>query len=95
MNTLENENLSKNLSSESLGDEILDAKMDTRNLLVGDEILDAKMDTRNLVDEYKGLPNEEVKDRLAEKRNSLEIAIENVDHDFNAGTIVRSAIILM
>ena len=91
MDNLENENLSKNLSSESLGDEILDAKMDTRNLLVGDEIFDAKMDTRNLVDEYKGLPNEEVKDRLAEKRNSLEIAIENVDHDFNAGTIVRSA----
>ena len=73
MDNLENENLSKNLSSETLGD----------------EILDATTDTRNLVDEYKGLPNEEVKDRLAEKRNSLEIAIENVDHDFNAGTIVR------
>ena len=75
MKTLESENLSKILSSK----------------LVSDEILDAKMDTRNLVDEYKGLPNQEVKDRLAEKRNSLEIAIENVDHDFNAGTIVRSA----
>ena len=91
MNILESENLSKILSNELVGDEILDTKMDTRNLLVGDEILDAKMDTRNLVDEYKGLSNEEVKERLAEKRNSLEIAIENVDHDFNAGTIVRSA----
>ena len=63
MNNLENEilskNLSKNLSSEPLGD----------------EILDVRIDTRNLVDEYKGLPNEEVKDRLAEKRYSLEIAI--------------------
>ena len=48
-------------------------------------------DTRNLVDEYKGLSNEEVFDRLAEKRNELEIAIENVSHDFNAGTIVRNA----
>ena len=75
MKTLESENLSKILNSG----------------LVSDEILDAKMDTRNLVDEYKGLSNEEVKERLAEKRNSLEIAIENVDHDFNAGTIVRSA----
>ena len=48
-------------------------------------------DTRNLVDELKGLPNEEVKAKLSECRNSLEVAIENVSHDFNAGTIVRSA----
>lgn len=48
-------------------------------------------DTRNLVDEYKGLENQEVFDRLAEKRTGLEIAIENVSHDFNVGTIVRSA----
>lgn len=48
-------------------------------------------DTRNLKDEYKGLANEQVFDRLAEKRSSLEVTIENVDHDFNAGTIVRSA----
>ena len=48
-------------------------------------------DTRNLIDEYKGLSNEEVFDRLSEKRNMLEIAIENVSHDFNAGTIVRNA----
>ena len=48
-------------------------------------------DTRNLVDEYKGLSNEEVFLKLSEKRNELEIAIENVSHDFNAGTIVRNA----
>lgn len=48
-------------------------------------------DTRNLVDEYKGLPNEEVYLRLSKKRTNLEIAIENVEHDFNVGTIVRSA----
>lgn len=48
-------------------------------------------DTRNLVDEYKGLPNEQVFDALAKKRNSLEIAIENVEHDFNIGSIVRTA----
>jgi len=51
----------------------------------------AESDTRNLVDELKGLKNEEVFERLEEKRNELEVAIENVEHDFNAGTIVRSA----
>ena len=48
-------------------------------------------DTRNLVDEYKGMSNEQVFDELNKKRNSLEVAIENVEHDFNVGTIVRSA----
>lgn len=48
-------------------------------------------DTRNLQDEYKGLPNERVFEELNKKRNQLEVAIENVEHDFNAGTIVRSA----
>ena len=50
-----------------------------------------KEDTRNLIDEYKGLKNEEVFDRLAKKRNSLEVAIENLEHDFNIGTVVRNA----
>lgn len=48
-------------------------------------------DTRNLRDQYKGMANEAVFDDLAEKRNALEVAIENVGHDFNVGTIVRSA----
>ena len=48
-------------------------------------------DTRNLIDEYKGLSNEAVFERLAKKRSALEVAIENVSHDFNAGTIVRNA----
>ena len=48
-------------------------------------------DTRNLVDEYKGLSNEQVFNALAKKRTSLEIAIENVEHDFNIGSIVRTA----
>lgn len=48
-------------------------------------------DTRNLVDEYKGMENEKVFEALAKKRNFLEVAIENVSHDFNVGTIVRSA----
>ena len=48
-------------------------------------------DTRNLVDEYKGMANEAVYEALDVKRNVLEVAIENVEHDFNIGTIVRSA----
>ncbi len=48
-------------------------------------------DRRNLIDEYKGLKNEEVVCRLNKKRNELEVAIENIEHDFNVGTIVRSA----
>lgn len=48
-------------------------------------------DTRNLIDEYKGLSNEEVFEALSKKRNALEVAIENVEHDFNIGTVVRNA----
>ena len=48
-------------------------------------------DRRNLVDEYKGMTNEQVFEALEKKRSELEIAIENVSHDFNVGTIVRSA----
>ncbi len=52
---------------------------------------DGEVDTRNLIDEYKGLLNEQVFDALSKKRTSLEIAIENVEHDFNIGSIVRTA----
>ena len=48
-------------------------------------------DTRNLIDEFKGLSNEQVFDKLSRKRTGLEIAIENVEHDFNIGSIVRTA----
>ena len=48
-------------------------------------------DTRNLIDEYKGLTNEQVFSKLSKNRAPLEIAIENVEHDFNIGSIVRTA----
>lgn len=48
-------------------------------------------DTRNLVDEYKGMENEQIFDTLEVKRIPLQIAIENVEHDFNIGSIVRTA----
>lgn len=48
-------------------------------------------DTRNLVDRFKGLENEAVVAELDKTRTSIEIAIENLSHDFNIGTIVRNA----
>ena len=48
-------------------------------------------DARNLVDKFKGLPNEAVVAELDKSRTSLEVAIENLSHDFNIGTIVRNA----
>ena len=48
-------------------------------------------DTRNLVDKYKGLSNEDIIADLDKTRIPLEIAIENLAHDFNIGTIVRNA----
>ena len=48
-------------------------------------------DTRNLIDEYKGMTNEQVFSVLEKSRTTLEIAIENVEHDFNIGSIVRTA----
>ena len=55
------------------------------------KMMEMESDTRNLQDEYKGLSNAQVCQELARKRTALEVAIENVEHDFNVGTIVRSA----
>lgn len=53
--------------------------------------MDASTDTRNLVDKFKGLPNEEIVAELDKSRIPLEVAIENLAHDFNIGTVVRNA----
>jgi len=46
---------------------------------------------RNLIDKYKGMANEAIVADLDKSRVSLSIAIENLGHDFNIGTIVRNA----
>lgn len=56
-----------------------------------DYYIDPKTDTRNLVDEYKGLANDDIKNILATKSFDYHVAIENFQHDFNIGTIVRNA----
>ncbi len=48
-------------------------------------------DTRNVVDEFKGQSHEDIVHRLDARGVELEIAIENLERDFNMGTIVRSA----
>lgn len=48
-------------------------------------------DTRNVVDKYKGVPHDEIVADLDQHGSQLEVAIDNVEHDFNMGTIVRSA----
>ena len=48
-------------------------------------------DTRNVIDEFKGLSESDIVRALDGNGVALEIAIENLERDFNMGTIVRSA----
>lgn len=48
-------------------------------------------DPRNVTDEYKGQPLEAIVSDLDTHETGLEVAIENLERDFNMGTIVRSA----
>lgn len=48
-------------------------------------------DNRNVLDEFKGMPEADIIARLDSRGVDLEVAIENLQRDFNMGTIVRSA----
>jgi len=48
-------------------------------------------DSFNVVDKYRYWTVEAIKEDLDKSRTSLHIAIENWQHDFNIGTIVRAA----
>ena len=48
-------------------------------------------DTRNVIDKYRNQPVEAIKADLDTSRSTLEIAVENLERDFNMGTIVRNA----
>jgi tRNA G18 (ribose-2'-O)-methylase SpoU len=52
---------------------------------------DANEDTRNVIDKYKDMAVGDIKADLDSSRIGLEIAIENLERDFNMGTIVRTA----
>ena len=60
-----------------------DAKYDLDLLKNGDK--------RNVLDKYRYWTLEAIKADLDDNRTSLHIAIENWQHDFNIGTIVRTA----
>ena len=53
--------------------------------------LTAENDHRNVTDDFRGMSVEKIKRELDTRRQPLHIAIENVERDFNAGTIVRNA----
>ena len=48
-------------------------------------------DHRNVVDDYRYWKLEAIVDDLDSKRHPFHIAIENLEHDFNIGSIVRTA----
>lgn len=50
-----------------------------------------ELDKRNLIPQFKGLPVDEIVEQLDQNRHRLHIAIENWEHDFNIGSIVRSS----
>ncbi len=58
---------------------------------VYDEQLLAEGDRRNVVDRYRYWSLEAIRADLDTRRHDFHVAIENWQHDFNIGTIVRSA----
>lgn len=46
---------------------------------------------RNVIDEYKTLPHDDIKSRLAEKCTGFSVLMTHVEGDFNIGTVMRSA----
>lgn len=56
-----------------------------------DPDLVASGDPRNVTDDYKTWAVDAIKADLASKSFPLHVAIENYQHDYNIGTIVRSA----
>lgn len=56
-----------------------------------DPTLVANGDTRNVIDEYRNWTVDSIADDMAKKAFDVHIAIENIQHDFNIGSIVRSA----
>lgn len=48
-------------------------------------------DTRNVADHYRGISVEDIKTDMQSRAFAFHVAIENFQHDFNIGSIVRSA----
>jgi tRNA G18 (ribose-2'-O)-methylase SpoU len=50
-----------------------------------------EIDSRNVIDKYKFWDHEKIVKDLDKKRNTFSIAIESLGHDFNIGSIIRTA----
>ena len=48
-------------------------------------------DTRNVIDKYKGRSERDIVADLDTSRHDIHVAVENLERDFNMGTIVRNA----
>lgn len=48
-------------------------------------------DRRNVVDKYRNMSVQDIVADLDESRSTLEVAVENLERDFNMGTIIRNA----
>lgn len=48
-------------------------------------------DTRNVVDRYRNWSEQAIRQDMQARSGGLEVAIENLERDFNMGTIVRNA----
>ena len=56
-----------------------------------DPLLAEQGDSRNVIDQYKNWHIDAIRSDLAKKAFDVHIAIENYQHDYNIGSIVRSA----
>ena len=56
-----------------------------------DEVLLREGDRRNVVDKYRYWKMEAIVADLDRNRHTFHVAIENLEHDFNIGSIVRTA----
>lgn len=60
---------------------------DTQRPLWGDPTID----TRNVKDEFKGMPNEEIRASLSKRKRGFGVAMGHIEGDFNFGCLVRNA----
>lgn len=56
-----------------------------------DPVLLAEGDRRNVVDQYRYWSNDAITADLDARRHPFHVAIENWEHDFNIGSVVRTA----
>lgn len=46
---------------------------------------------RNVIDEFKSMPDEEIRHRLRDRCNEFAVLMTHIEGDFNIGTVIRSS----